>query len=195
MTPHGPAEPSPWVLRWAGLIAPGGAVLDLACGNGRHARMLAARGHPVLALDRDREALAALSSVARIEPLHADLEDGSPWPLGARRFAAVVVVNYLHRPLLPLLAAALEEGGVLVYETFAAGNERFGKPSNPQFLLRPAELLDAFRASLNVVAFEQGRVERPKPAMVQRLCARRSADADTALETTGSGVSAAVTGG
>jgi SAM-dependent methyltransferase len=195
MRPHGPPDPSLWVLRWAGLIAPGGAVLDLACGNGRHARMLAARGHPVLALDRDRDALAALSSDAGIEPLHADLEDGSPWPLGGRRFAAVVVVNYLHRPLLPLLAAALEDGGVLVYETFAVGNERFGKPSNPQFLLRPAELLDAFRATLNVVAFEQGRIERPKPAMVQRLCARRSPDADAALEASGAGVNTAGTGG
>jgi len=188
MTAHDHPDPSPWVLRWSELIAPGGAVLDLACGAGRHARMLAARGHPVLAVDRDREALAALSSVARIEPLYADLEDGSPWPLGARRFAAVVVVNYLHRPLMPLLAAALEDGGVLVYETFAAGNERFGKPSNPHFLLRPGELLDAFRPMLSVVAFEQGRVARPKPAMIQRLCARQSADADAALETAGSGL-------
>jgi SAM-dependent methyltransferase len=182
VTPHGPAEPSPWVLRWAGLIAPGGAVLDLACGNGRHARMFAARGHPVVALDRDRGALAALSSVAGIEPLTADLEDGSPWPLAARRFGAVVVVNYLHRPLMPLLAAALEEGGVLVYETFAVGNERYGKPSNPHFLLRPGELLDAFRPTLSVVAFEQGRTTRPKPAMVQRLCARRGTETDALLD-------------
>jgi len=196
MTPHGVPEPSPWVLRWAGLIAPGGAVLDLACGNGRHARLLATRGHPVLAVDRDREALAALAAVPGVEALAADLEDGSPWPIAARRFAGIVVVNYLHRRLIPLLAPALEEGGVLVYETFALGNERYGKPSNPHFLLRPDELLDAFRPTLSVVAFEQGRVTRPKPAMVQRLCARRSAQADAPLEThAAQSVNAAVTRG
>jgi SAM-dependent methyltransferase len=178
---HEHPDPSPWVLRWSELIAPGGTVLDLACGAGRHARMLAARGHAVLAVDRDREALAALAALPDIETLAADLEDGSPWPIGARRFAGVVVVNYLHRPLMPLLAAALEDGGVLVYETFAAGTERFGKPSNPHFLLRPGELLDAFRPALSVVAFEQGRVERPKQAIVQRLCARRSPQADAPL--------------
>jgi len=179
--PHGIGEPSPWLLRWSRLIAPGGAVLDLACGCGRHARYFAARGHPVVAVDRDRDALAALADTPGIEPVYADLEDGSPWPLGERRFAAVVVFNYLHRPLFPRLAAALEERGVLVYETFAAGNERYGKPSNPRFLLRPAELLEAFRQSLSVVAFEQGRVVRPKPAVIQRLCAVRGAIDDTPL--------------
>lgn len=180
--PHGTEEPSRWVLRWSRLIAPGGAVLDLACGNGRHARHFAARGHPVLALDRDRAALAALAGAARIEPLYADLEDGSPWPLETRHFAAVVVVNYLHRPLFARLAQALEEGGVLIYETFALGNERFGRPSNAQFLLRPAELLEAFGPSLSVVAFEQGCVTRPKAAVIQRLCAIRGGAADTPLE-------------
>jgi SAM-dependent methyltransferase len=170
---HANLDPSPWVLRWAPLIAPGGAVLDLACGAGRHARSLAARGHSVLALDRDRDALAGLAGVNGIEAVYADLEDGSPWPLADRRFAAVIVVNYLHRPLFPALAGALADGGVLVYETFAAGNERFGKPSNPQFLLRPGELLEAFAGVLRLVAFEQGRVERPKPALIQRLCALR----------------------
>lgn len=170
---HANLDPSPWVLRWAPLIAPRGAVLDLACGSGRHARYLAQRGHPVLALDRDREALAALAGIPGVEPVYADLEDGSPWPLADRRFAAVIVVNYLHRALFPALAGALEDGGVIVYETFAAGNERFGKPSNPQFLLRPGELLAAFAGVLHIVAFEQGRVERPKPALIQRLCALR----------------------
>ncbi|MDX1375173.1 MAG: class I SAM-dependent methyltransferase [Burkholderiales bacterium] len=180
--PHADAEPSPWLLRWAHLIAPGGAVLDLACGFGRHARLLAARAHPVVALDRDREALAALAGTPGIEALQADLEDGSPWPLGERRFAAVVVFNYLHRPLFPRIAAALGEGGVLVYETFAAGNERYGRPSNPHFLLQPAELLDAFSPLLSVVAFEQGGVSRPKPAVIQRLCAIRGGVADAGLE-------------
>jgi SAM-dependent methyltransferase len=180
--PHAIAEPSPWLLRWMHLVAPGGAVLDLACGLGRHARLLAQRGHPVLAVDRDREALAALAGVPGVEPVYADLADGGPWPFGARRFAAVVVCNYLHRPLFPQLAAALADGGVLICETFAAGNERFGRPSNPHFLLRPAELLDVFRPLLGVVAFEQGRVTRPKPAVIQRLCAMRGDAADSVLE-------------
>lgn len=170
---HANLDPSPWVLRWAHLIVPGGVVLDLACGAGRHARALAGRGHPVLALDRNREALAGLAGVNGIESVTEDLEDGSPWPLAERRFAAVVVVNYLHRPLFPALVGALADGGVLVYETFAVGNERFGKPSNPHFLLRPGELLEAFAGALHVVAFEQGFVERPKPALIQRLCALR----------------------
>ena len=157
-------------------------MLDVACGAGRHARSLAARGHPVLALDRDREALAALAGVKGIEPVYADLEDGSPWPLADRRFAVVIVVNYLHRPLFPALAGALAEGGVLVYETFAAGNERFGKPSNPQFLLRPGELLEAFAGVLTIVAFEQGRVERPKPALIQRLCALRGDGSEVRID-------------
>jgi SAM-dependent methyltransferase len=179
---HGNPDPSPWVLRWSALIAPGGAVLDLACGAGRHARVLAERGHPVLAVDRDRALLDGLRAVPGIEPLTADLENASPWPLGGRRFAAIIVVNYLHRPLFPQLAAALEEGGVLVYETFAVGNERYGRPSNPKFLLRPGELLDAFRPLLSVVAFEQGRVTQPKPAVIQRLCALRNPDASALLE-------------
>ena len=168
-------------MRWAPLIAPGGVVLDLACGAGRHARLLAGRGHPVVAADRDREALADLAGTPGIEPVYADLEKGAPWPLGTRRFAAIVVCNYLHRPLFPQLAAALADGGVLIYETFAAGNERYGRPSNPQFLLQPAELLDAFRRLLSVVAFEQGRVARPKPAVIQRLCALRGGTADVPL--------------
>lgn len=179
--PHGNLDPSPWVLRWSPLIAPGGAVLDLACGAGRHARLLAARGHPVLAVDRDRALLDALGGVPGIEPFAAELEHAAPWPLGGRRFAAIIVVNYLYRPLFPQLAAALEEGGVLVYETFAVGNERYGRPSNPKFLLRPGELLDAFRPMLSVVAFEQGRVMRPKPAVIQRLCALRNASAGAPL--------------
>jgi len=179
--PHAGLDPSPWVLRWAPLVPAAGRVLDLACGEGRHAREFAARGHPVLALDRDRDALARLAAVPGIETFYADLEDGSPWPLGDRRFAAVVVTNYLYRPLFRALAEALVEGGVLVYETFAAGNERYGRPSNPEFLLRPSELLDAFRDRLQIVAFEQGAIERPKPAMIQRLCAVRGELADAPL--------------
>lgn len=166
------ASPSPWVVHWAHLIAPGGAVLDVAAGRGRHARWFVARGHRVTVIERDPAALAALAQVPDVEPVAADLEDGGGWPLaGERRFAAVVVTNYLHRPLLPRLAAALADGGVLIYETFAAGNETIGKPSNPAFLLQPGELLEAVRGRLRVVAYEDGFVSAPRAAFVQRICA------------------------
>lgn len=152
-------------------------MLDLACGGGRHARFLAARGHPVEAVDRDREAIAALAQVPGITATCADLE-GGPWPFAARRFDGIVVASYLHRPLFAAIASALVDGGVLVYETFMRGQERLGKPSNPNFLLEPGELLEAF-AALTVAAFEQGRVEAPAPAVVQRLCAVRGVRAET----------------
>jgi len=117
-------------------------------------------------VDREDQELGSNVSFIR-----ADLEAG-PWPFGERRFAAIVVTNYLHRPLFPLIEGALDEGGVLLYETFMAGNERYGRPSNPAFLLRAGELLDAF-GRLSVIAFEQGTVERPKIAVVQRLIAVR----------------------
>jgi SAM-dependent methyltransferase len=177
----GPApagEPSGWVCRWAQLLAPGGAVLDVAAGAGRHARWFAARGHPVTALDRDETALAALDVQPRITAVRADLE-GAPWPLApSARFAAVVVTNYLHRPLFPHLLDALAPGGMLIYETFARGNEAFGKPSNPAFLLMPGELLDAVRGRLRVLAYEDGFVAQPRPACVQRICAVRDTPAD-----------------
>jgi SAM-dependent methyltransferase len=164
-------KPSAWVERWAPLIAPGGRVLDVASGAGRHARWLAARGYRVDALDRDAEALATLSDVAGVTPRHADIEAG-PWPCERDVYAGVVVTNYLHRPLFPDLLAALAPAGVLIYETFAAGNERFGKPSNPAFLLRAGELLDIVRGRLRVLAYEDLEVQHPRPAMVQRICAR-----------------------
>ena len=104
--------------------------------------------------------------------LQADLEDGGPWPLSGERFQGIVVTNYLHRPLFPVLADSLAPGGALLYETFMLGNERYGRPSNPEFLLRPGELLDAFK-DLRVIGFEQGYAARPKPAVLQRLCAQR----------------------
>lgn len=168
------AEPSDWVRRWAALIEPGGAVLDVAAGHGRHARLFAVRGHPVEAVDRDAQALSALHDVPGIVTRRADLEDGA-WPYRGRRFAAVVVTNYLHRPLLPLLIDALAANGILIYETFALGNERFGRPANPAFLLRPGELLEAVQGRLRVIAYEDLQVERPKPALVQRICAQRGA--------------------
>ena len=165
--------PSAWVERFAARVPAGGAVLDLACGSGRHTRLFLARGHGVVALDRDISGLADLAGTPGLESIEADLEDGRPFPLAGRGFAGIVVANYLHRPLFPDLIGALAPGGVLIYETFARGNERFGKPSNPDFLLEPGELLEAVRGRLRVIAYEDLVVERPRPAAVQRLCALR----------------------
>ena len=162
--------PSAWVERFAPLIPAGGSVLDLACGFGRHSRHLAGLGLRVTAVDRDPEAIASLADVANVEAAVADLEHG-PWPYPHGRFDAVVVTNYLWRPLLPLVLDVLDPGGVLLYETFAVGNERFGRPANPDFLLRPGELLELVRGRLTVIAFEDLCVQVPKPARVQRICA------------------------
>lgn len=161
---------SAWVRRFAGLVEKPGPVLDLAAGRGRHTRYFKGLGHHVTALDRDTAALAD----AGVEIISADLEDGSPWPLRGREFAGIVVTNYLHRPLFPFLATALKPGGILIYETFGAGNERFGKPSNPDFLLQPGELLQvALRYELAVLAYECSEQTEPKRAVVQRMAAQR----------------------
>ncbi len=170
------AEPSAWVRRFASIIPPQGRVLDLACGSGRHTRLLASLGHRVEALDRDPAALARLDGVAGVICRQADVE-GGPWPYFTDVFDAVVVTNYLWRPLLPNIVKVIEQGGVLIYETFMVGNERFGKPSNPAFLLRRNELLDLVHQRMTVVAFEQGEISLPRPAMVQRLCAVRAREA------------------
>lgn len=171
----GTDSPSSWVVRFAALI-PQGEVLDLACGSGRHARYLAGRGHEVLAVDRDPEALQRAAG-PQVKTLQADLEGGghasAPWPFENKLFSGIVVTNYLHRPLFPYLLDSLGPGGVLIYETFATGNEQFGKPSNPAFLLQPGELLDLTVGTdkmLRVIAYEDGFVETPKPAMLQRIC-------------------------
>lgn len=167
MDPHDIVAPSPWVVRWAPCLTPG-RVLDLACGPGRHARYLALLGHDVTAVDREPQDIPGVRFV------RADLEDGSSWPLPGEIFDGIVVANYLHRPLFPLIMESLAPGGVLLYETFMRGNERFGKPSNPAFLLEPGELWRAF-GGLHVIAFEQGRCLDPRLAMRQRLCAARPA--------------------
>jgi SAM-dependent methyltransferase len=152
-------------------MAPQATVLDLAAGRGRHAIFFAERGHKVTAVDRD---ISRLPDHPNLERLEADLEDGSPWPLPDRRFGAVVVTNYLHRPLMPQLLASVAPGGVLLYETFMAGNERFGKPSNPDHLLKDGELLELVRGKFSVVAYEARLISEPAMAMVQRIAARRS---------------------
>lgn len=170
------AGPSPWVLRFAPLMPPGAPVLDLACGGGRHSALFLTRGHPVLAVDRDLSRLGALAGQPRLEALACDLEAGGLPAFLTRRFGGIVVTNYLHRPLLGPLAAALAPGGVLIYETFARGNERFGRPRNPAFLLEPGELLRSYLGRLKIIAYEDVVVEPPRPAAVQRICAQ-AADA------------------
>ena len=163
MSDHDIVAPSPWVVRWGSLIARGD-VLDVACGSGRHSKWFVERGMSVVAVDRVPQSIPGASFV------QADLETGHGWPFRDRRFAGIIVTNYLHRPLFADLRASLAPDGVLIYETFMLGNERYGRPSNPSFLLRAGELLAAF-ADLTVLAFEQGRVESPKTAVIQRLCA------------------------
>jgi len=160
------ATPSPWVQRWSHLVPAGACVLDVACGSGRHVRWFASRGGRVTGVDRDAAATQPLRDVADI--VVADIEAG-PWPFAGRHFDAVVVTNYLWRARLPDIVASLAPGGVLIYETFAIGNASVGKPANPDFLLRPGELLQAARG-LRVVAFEDG-FEAAQPRFVQRIVA------------------------
>ena len=181
-TRHGAEPPSAWVQRWSHLVAPRGVVLDVACGHGRHARWFYERNHPLAIVDR---AQAAIESIAKTLPVHqgrpvdavvADIENG-PWPFAGRQFAAVVVTHYLWRPLMPTLLESLAPGGVLIYETFTQGHETIGKPSRPDFLLRPGELLDVC-SGLRVVAFEDGFEETATGSaqrFVQRIAAVREA--------------------
>lgn len=173
---HLTSAASPWIKRWAHLVPAGARLLDLACGSGRHARLFASRGVLVDAVDRDAQ--PDLAQLANVHVLQADLE-GGPWPYAGRRFDAIVVTNYLHRPLLATLIDALAPAGVLLYETFAQGNARFGKPSNPDFLLAPGELL-ARCAGLHVLAYEDGVVGEGgvQRARVQRICALAGAPVD-----------------
>jgi SAM-dependent methyltransferase len=177
LSSHAALEPSLWVRRWVHLIRPAGKVLDVACGSGRHLRWLAAQGFVLTGVDRDSEAIEPLRTLGEV--IVADIENG-PWPLPGDVFDAVVVTNYLWRPLLPTLVASLAAGGALIYETFAAGNETYGKPANPAFLLQHGELLEACR-DLHVIAYEDGLLEAPM-RRVQRVAARRQPAEPAPLE-------------
>jgi SAM-dependent methyltransferase len=171
-----PSAPSPWIARFAPLIPAGGDVLDMACGGGRHARLLAGLGYQVEAVDRDGDALAGLAGIAGINVRQADLE-GGPWPYYGRGFDGIVVSRYLYRPLMPNLFGSLKEGGILIYETFMVGQELLGKPTNPAYLLRSGELLELMHKRFTVIAFEQGetvgKMSGEKPVVIQRICVRR----------------------
>ena len=164
---HTPIAVSPWIARWSHLLVPGCSVLDVACGSGRHLHWFASRGHPVCGVDRDIAA-GTQTLGPQAELVQADIENG-PWPLGQRRFGAVVVTNYLWRPLLPTLLHCLAPDGLLLYETFAQGNEQFGRPARPEFLLRSGELLEIC-AGMRVQAYENGLLATPQ-RVVQRIAA------------------------
>jgi SAM-dependent methyltransferase len=166
-------EASRWVSRFADLVPAGGRVLDVACGGGRHARSFLQRGHPVTVVDRDTSGVADLGDDPNVEIVESDLEAGEPWPFAGRVFEGVVVTNYLWRPILADIVASVAPGGVLLYETFARGNEQFGHPRNPDFLLEPGELLEAVRGELRVAAYEDLIVEEPAPKAIQRIAAVR----------------------
>lgn len=167
----GPHGPSPWVARFLAGVASGGQVLDVACGGGRHLRLAVAHGHAVTGLDRDLSRVGDLAAISGVELVEADLERGASFPLAGRRFAGVIVTNYLWRPILPDVVAAVASDGMLIYETFGAGNERHGKPSNPAFLLRPGELIEAVRGRLTPVAYEHAAIDGPPVRIVQRIVA------------------------
>lgn len=167
------SKPSAWVEGFAALVPSGGTVLDLACGTGRHGRLFLDRGNKVVMLDIDTSDVMDLAANPRVEIIETDLENGQAFPLQGRSFAGIVVSRYLYRPLFPALIEALAPGGILIYETFAKGNEQFGRPRNPDHLLNHGELLDAFRGALRVLAYEDLVLPAPRPAAIQRICARR----------------------
>ncbi|QXL84914.1 bifunctional 2-polyprenyl-6-hydroxyphenol methylase/3-demethylubiquinol 3-O-methyltransferase UbiG [Comamonas sp. NLF-1-9] len=166
---HGNLAPSEWIRRWSHLVRPGGSVLDVACGMGRHLRWFHERNHAVTGVDKAQAAIDFISNLG--EAICADIENG-PWPLAGRSFDAVVVTNYLWRPLLATIVASVAPGGVLLYETFAVGNETVGRPARADFLLQPGELLGAC-AALRTVAYEDGFLSAPE-RFVQRIAAVRA---------------------
>lgn len=167
------ATPSPWIVQHAACIPKAGRVLDLACGSGRHAIWLAAQGYQVEAVDRDVQAVAPMQGMRNINVTISDIETGA-WPESQEKYDGIVVSRYLFRPLLAKLATMLKPDGVLIYETFMAGNEHYGRPRNPDFLLKPDELKTVYAPLLEVHAFWQGEVAGEVPAVMQRICAVNS---------------------
>ncbi|MCH9808413.1 MAG: class I SAM-dependent methyltransferase [Alphaproteobacteria bacterium] len=169
MTPTMPT-PSPWVTRFLSGMRPGATALDVACGTGRHIKVALDRGLRVTAIDRDISKATAFAGQTGVELIEADLETGQAFPVPTASFDCVIVTNYLWRPILPDIIAATKSDGLLIYETFAAGNERFGRPSNPDFLLRPGELIEAVRGHMTPVCYEHLQLSDPG-RIVQRICA------------------------
>jgi SAM-dependent methyltransferase len=167
-------NPSPWMMKYAPQIKSKGRVLDLACGKGRHAIWLAQQGFLVDAIDRDQNTTSHMKDIENINVLILDLETSEP-PKFTHTYDGIIVSRYLHRPLLTLLADILNPSGILIYETFMSGNERYGKPSNPDFLLLPDELLTTYAPLLSIIGFEQGEEQEPRPAVIQRICAQKHA--------------------
>ena len=165
-------NPSPWFVKYAPLINKKGRVLDLACGNGRHAIWLAKQGYQVDVIDRDVDVVSNMVGMDNIKVSIIDIETGD-WPQSDQRYDGLIVSRYLYRPLLHTFATMLNPRGVLIYETFMMGNECYGKPSNPDFLLLPNELLEIYSPLLNIISFEQVHEEMPRPAVMQRICATK----------------------
>ncbi len=175
MSNHLQSSASPWVRRFAPLAPNASPVLDVAAGGGGHGRLFLDRGHPVTFVDIDTTALQDIAALNGVTVAGIDLEDGRVWPFKPRAFGAVIVSNYLFRPHLPALIGSIAAGGVLIYETFALGNEAFGKPSNPDFLLKPGELLDLVNGELATISYEHGIEEtRGSRRVRQRIAAIRS---------------------
>lgn len=171
---HGQSEPSPWILRFSEQIPAGEEVIDIACGKGRHGRLFLEKGHPVVFVDIDTDGLDDLGGRSDVSVIETDLETDGFWPFAGHAYAGVIVTNYLWRPILPKIIDLVAPGGLLLYETFAVGNEAFGKPSNPDYLLKPDELRDAVDGKLDVLAFEQLETKTPRPAVIQHIAARNT---------------------
>jgi len=163
-------DPSMWVVTNSRYLVPNAKVLDLACGSGRHTKFLIEKGFDVTSVDIDQNALNEVAKISKSHVLSVDLENGE-WPFAERSFDGIVVTNYLHRPHLELMTNTLTDRGLIIYETFMIGNELYGKPSNPEFLLRPNELNDVYANSMLILRSEQGHIRSPKEATVQRICA------------------------
>lgn len=163
--------PSPWVTQFMNRIPKDGEILDVACGSGRNTRFFLDHGHPVVAVDRNLERLGELHNHPKVTAIEVDLEGDQPWPFQESRFAGIVVTNYLYRPLFPRFIESLDDNGILIYETFAKGNERFGHPKNPDYLLEDGELLQRLAGNLYVVSYEQLERGEPNPAILQRIAA------------------------